>query len=94
MIVDLIYVADRQEYKEAQDDLRTKYPSAKFEDASDEVHAHRFQVELEAEQDEYFRDLLRMGLATCSLGFNLILQSDFPRIERLLEELKQEPNGL
>jgi hypothetical protein len=71
-MTDLIYI-DREHHAEVQEMIRAGFPAATFEDASDFIHEGRFQVTLEGVKDrgEYYRHLIRIGVAGSSLGANL-----------------------
>jgi hypothetical protein len=49
---DLIYTETHNDYLEIQELIKTAYPQATLEDASDSVHTNRFSVDFEIETDE------------------------------------------
>jgi hypothetical protein len=68
---DLIYL-DEEHHAEVQELIRKEFPAATFADASDEIHAGRFEVTiLDAAPDDYHRHLLRNNLGGNSLGTQL-----------------------
>lgn len=87
---DLIYA----DYK-AREILEKKYPNAKFEDASDEVHRERFSIDIkesEYNEKDYLRFLLESGLFPLSFDFQLMKASKehAHKITKILKELKKE----
>ena len=70
--------------------MREKYPDALFEDASDFNHEHRFSIDLEVEQTEYFRFLLDSKLAFMSLSFQIEFIGNPMRVAPIIDDwLKQ-----
>ena len=66
---DLLYAAPKH-----QDTIRSAFPHAMIEDASDDVHNERFSVELpEEERKDYEFLLWQTGLAGASLSIGLAL---------------------
>lgn len=87
---DLIYA----DYK-AQEILEKKYPNAKFENASDEVHCERFSIDIkESEYNErdYLKFLLESGLSSVSFDFQLMRASKehVHKINNAAKELRKE----
>ena len=87
---DLIYA----DYK-AQEILEKRYPNAKFEDASDEIHHERFSIDIkESEYNErdYLKFLLESGLYSVSFDFQLMKVSKeyVHKINNAAKELKKE----
>src|SRR3990167_7348868 len=71
---DLIYLENIDDYNRAKDDLLGVYANATFEDASDEVHRARFSVTIPDISDDAYRfKLLNLGMALCSLNFNIFM---------------------
>lgn len=83
---ELIYAEDEQEYEETQAAIRQRFPAAKFTDASDQVHLCRFEVEVDAVQDDFWIAAIQDGFAMACLGFNLELQSNAAHIRTLMIE--------
>jgi len=84
---DLIYTENHQDYKEIEEIIKKRYRQAKVEDASDYIHEHRFSVEFDIEQKDWFTFIIRKRFALSSLNFQLVLHSDPYRIQILLSEL-------
>jgi len=87
---DLIYA----DYN-AQEILEKKYPNAKFEDASDEIHRNRFSVDIEekeCDEKDYLKFLLESGLFPVSFNFQLmkISKEHIHKINDAVKELKKE----
>ena len=87
---DLIYA----DYK-AREILEKRYPNAKFEDASDEIHHERFSIDIkESEHNErdYLKFLLESGLYSVSFDFQLmkVSKEHVHKINNAAKELKKE----
>jgi hypothetical protein len=66
---DLLYGAD--EYK---DELKKLFPTAKIEDASDEIHDNRISIELEIEEKEYWKKITLNGFIEMSLNLQMVIR--------------------
>jgi len=56
--------------------IKSKYPQAKFKDASDFIHTERFECEIEGVTDEEFYPFaIREGFCECCLGFAILMTS-------------------
>lgn len=84
---DLIYLSY---YSDAPKVLQEIWPEAKIEDASDIIHTERFVIETDVEEEEYFKTIIREGMAMFSLGFQVMMLEDGQRALRLVREVKQE----
>ena len=73
-LTDLIYAGESQE--EIKMDILAKYPGATFEDASDDIHQGRFQVEIEGiDRLEWYNWVaFEGGFSDLSLHFGLSLR--------------------
>jgi hypothetical protein len=88
---DLIYHENPTDVVESQIAIRKVFPHARFEDASDDVHPHRYGVTLPDEQREaYIKHAMREGFALCSLHIHLGLRIDQKEMDRLFNEVKAE----
>lgn len=68
-------------------DIKAQYPTAIFEDASDEVHGGRFQVEIpDIPEDEWWEFCVKTGIAIVSLGFQLRFRD--PKQKDFYEKVK------
>lgn len=82
---DLIYA----DYK-VREIVKTKFPTAKFEDASDGIHQERFSIEMDGDiSDEYIEFMISKALALCSLSINLMLSGDEKGRKRIEEIMKR-----
>ena len=86
MIEELVYAG-----KEVEDIITSKYPNAKITDASDCIHAERFEVEItDLEDDEFYPLAIKEGFATLCFSFQLLLQSlKFPEHKEAKEKLNK-----
>ncbi|MHC4644205.1 MAG: hypothetical protein ACYTBJ_01790 [Planctomycetota bacterium] len=86
---DLIYASD-----EAIPALKEKYPSALFADASDMVHEERFSIVIpdkDFDQREYYRFMIREGLALVSLNIQLAMRVSGKQHDMLMELVDSMP---
>jgi len=71
-MIDLIY-----DTIEAQKVILKKFPEARFQDASDDIHPDRFEVDIEIEnEDKWWEFCVKAGLGVVSLGFQLRLRNE------------------
>lgn len=85
-MVDLIYC------NEARTEVLERFPHAKIEDASDDIHDERISVTLpDEEKDVYFKWIIKNGWHGVSLGIQSMLHDNAsqPTLDRWLQELKQ-----
>ena len=68
---DLIYGGN-----EYIDDIKEIFPTAKIEDASDEIHEDRISIEVDLERKEYFRLIILNGFGQMSLGAHLLIKDE------------------
>jgi len=67
MIHELVYPED----KEGKRDIISLLPdSSVVKDASDFIHTHRFEIEVDMEEDEFYPYAIKAGFALCLFGFN------------------------
>lgn len=85
---ELIYCEDKADYDALQRLIAERFPGAKFEDASDDIHEYRFGVEGEGRQDDLYRFAIANRFATQGLWFNLDLRMHTDRIKKLVDEVK------
>jgi hypothetical protein len=90
-IYDLIYC----DIAEAQD-LLNKYPNAKIEDASDEVHEDRFSIRIDDTYRNYYKNLILTGVALSSLSLQMAMHEkpSLMQIQDILSEIKKEKEKL
>lgn len=70
-----------------QEELEKLFPSAKFTDASDEIHEGRIQIEVEMPREEYYRKICLNGFGPMSLSTGLLSSSEFqPWIKKWRKE--------
>jgi len=85
-MMDLIYDAD------AAAAVKARFPEAKIDDASDEVHESRISVEVNATKDEYMRWAVIEGIGAVSMAVQLMLHSrdkeELAKLRGWLEERK------
>lgn len=88
--------------KKAEELVRQKFPSAKIEDASDEVHTDRFSIQTDGDEipDEYIEFMLKTGLYRLSLNIGLActgmdkqLASRVVKIANKLKKKEEEINA-
>lgn len=85
---DLIYL---DYYGKATEILQEIWPEAKIEDASDFVHRERFAIEVtDVAEEEFFKTIIREGMAEFSLGFQVMILQDGQNALRLLREVVKE----
>ncbi|MDD5152769.1 MAG: hypothetical protein PHS95_02075 [Candidatus Pacebacteria bacterium] len=60
-IFDLLYGAEPH-----KEELRKLFPTAKIEDASDEIHEGRLSISVNMDENEYARRLIENGFASVS----------------------------
>lgn len=84
---DLIYGGNK--YKE---ELYELFPTAKFEDASDEIHEDRISIEVDLEEKDFLRIIILNGFLDLSLHANLfVMDSDNKdKISSWIEEWKRD----
>lgn len=63
------------------DELKDLFPTAKIENASDEIHSERVSIEVEMGEWEYYRLILLNGFGELSLNFQLLFYSQ-SKVER------------
>ena len=82
--------------KKAEELVRQEFPSAKIEDASDEVHTDRFSIQTDGDEmsDEYIEFMLKTGLYRLSLNIGLanagVNQQLKDRIIKIASKLKNK----
>ena len=69
------------------DELKELFPTAKIEDASDEIHDRRLSIEMEIETVEYQRIIILNGFYDLSIGVQL---ADKKELAKHLEKWKAE----
>ena len=67
--------------------LQEIWPEAKIEDASDFIHTERFEIKANVEEEEYFKIIIREGMARYSLDFQIMMLEDGQRALRLAKEV-------
>ncbi|MCJ7828381.1 MAG: hypothetical protein MUP81_01405 [Dehalococcoidia bacterium] len=77
---DLIYAGEDIEAL-----IKTKYPTAKITDASDEIHTERFELDIpDIDDDEFYPFAIKEGFAMCCLSLALLLESlKFPETKTI-----------
>lgn len=89
---DLIYL---DYYGKATGVLRGIWPEAKIEDASDFIHRERFEIEVvDVNEDDYFKTIIREGMAEFSFGFKVMILQNGQNALRLLREVVAEKEQL
>lgn len=71
-IYDLVY-CDPEDRAEVEALYRERWPNAKIEDASDEIHRGRFSIEMDAELRDYYDWCIREGLVYVSFDCQLCM---------------------
>ena len=84
---DLIYL---DYYGKAPKVLQEIWPEAKIEDASDFIHTERFVIEVDVEEEDYFKTIVREGMGNFSFGFQVMALEDGKRALRLIREVKEQ----
>ncbi len=83
-ITDLLYDSSKELYEE----IRASFPSAKLTDASDYIHLNRTEVQVTCKLSDWYRLLLRTGMASISLALQLELYDRPKLIGSLMDEIK------
>ena len=65
---ELVYADTR-----AEKVIKDKWPEAKIVDASDAIHEERFEVEVDATEDEFYPFAIQEGFALCCLGLQVMI---------------------
>ena len=73
-MMDLLYTENYNDYCELRNIVLSKYPNADINDASDDVHPHRFSIDNIELDESYLEFLMREGISGCSLNFQLRLR--------------------
>jgi len=82
-IVDLLYCALEPVDREL---ILREWPRAKFEQTYDFIHEYRTEVRLPCCSDfEWYKDLVRSGLASLSLAFQLVMLDEPDLIRAVLD---------
>ena len=58
--------------KDVETVVLKRYPNAKIEDASDEIHKERFELEVDVNEDEFYVFAIVDGYANDCFGFQLL----------------------
>lgn len=86
---ELIYVNDSSEYAELQKEIKLEFGDViRFEDASDDIHEHRFAVIGKVARPYFYRFAMRRGFALCCLGFNLFALDNTERVKKWVSKLE------
>lgn len=64
------------------------FPQASFEDASDFIHEERFSILVNMPTEEYYLKLLDVGIALCSLNFQLWMHENTEECKELIKKWK------
>ena len=70
-LYDLMYLASGEEYDKVRAMIQTAFPQVKIEDASDDIHGHRFSVNMSISKYDWYKWLLSQGLQKRSLWFQM-----------------------
>jgi hypothetical protein len=73
--------------------IKEHWPNAKITDASDEIHRERFELSLDATEDDFYRFAIEKGFALECLCFQLMLRDPCHRegkdkIRKWIKEVK------
>lgn len=84
---DLLYGVSRH-----RDAIQAAFPTANIEDASDDIHQDRISIDVDMEEEDYWKCALRARLyhASLSLQVTAIDKETFPRLKAIVEGLKAE----
>lgn len=91
-MIDLIYCGHEQ-YDECKKELQAGFPDCAIEDASDDIHEGRFQIEVPDERrKELLMFLLENGYYNISLKLQLMSYDEkgVKELEGLMEELAKK----
>ena len=82
---DLIYCENRGDYTEIKNKLSKYFKDSKIEDGSDEIHRHRFSIEMDdKKEDDYLMFALKEGFALLSLTIQLMIHEKPKRLKELM----------
>lgn len=92
---DSLYFETRKDYLETKQQILTQFPNAIIEDASDDIHDHRYSVQLlDAENYNFYKFILQEGFGLCSLHVNIMCGSQEKEhkemLNKILDEIKDE----
>lgn len=90
-IFDLIYLEDLTDYDEVT--ALARDAGYRVGDASDEIHRYRLSIEADIEQDEHYLWLLRNGLFTASLDFQMCKELHHEHAIELVRQVVMERNA-
>jgi hypothetical protein len=82
---DLIYCENRGDYTEIKNKLLDNFPNANIQDASDEIHHDRFEIEMDDDKrDDYLIFTMKEGFAVLSLTVQLMLHENQKELKELM----------
>lgn len=82
-MMELIYCDSREGELEIKQLMGT-FPSSRFNDASDFIHSHRFEVETDVNDDVFYPFAIKSGFHMYCFGFQLALYENPDLIENWL----------
>lgn len=81
MITELIYAG-----KDAEELIKSRYPTARIQDASDDVHPERFEVEVDTSEDDFYPFAIAEGFALWCFNFQIMMRmGEHIRIKRWMK---------
>ena len=86
-MTELVYASDEKDCAEIQEAIKKEFPTAKMGDASDSVHPHRFSVDADIDEDDFYRWAMKFGVFFCLLGGNLMVYSDPDHVRALMNDV-------
>jgi hypothetical protein len=89
-IYDVIYFEwDSGICSEFQTEIKERFPDAKLEDASDDIHGSRTAVTIAADKrKEYLQWLITSGFAALSFHVNLVISNSSMKVFDMEDDLK------
>lgn len=91
-IYDLFYIGERDAFHEVKALVEKVFPTAKIEDASDEIHTYRLSVDMEftSDETEYVRWVLRNRLYGASFHVEMWKHDHWAAFKQIANEVITE----
>lgn len=90
-VSDLLYMEEKEYLDQIQSELLAEFPTAKFEDGSDDIHRYRFSVDIEnLEQQDWYLWLLRKGWFQFSFDFQFVTMDRPHEVKPLMQQVLKE----
>lgn len=90
-MMELIYCNSLEDEQEIKQLIMDTFHSSKFNDASDFIHSHRFEVETDVNDDVFYPFAIKNGFHMCCFGFQLALYENPDLIRNWIELVEVMP---